>query len=241
DKLISERSDADARQLVVLGILLRQPSANRLHLRLRLLNAYAWSEKTDSPEVMGRPFLRRRLDYEVVVRHPDFAALGEVESSRHDADDGQLKLTRFDSFPDNVRIALEYATIEGIADHRHRAAAFFVIVVVQETKLGLHAKDVKEICVRDRAIDLRGDVVGKNAVRIRRVVRERLEAMALSSPIEKVGQGDLSDAAGARPERPDRNDALRILIRKRTQHYGIHNREDRRVGADAQSEDGNRN
>src|SRR6185437_3989431 len=156
-----------------------------------------------------------------VIRNPDFAALGKVESRRHYADNGQLKLARLDRFADDVRIALEHSAIKRIADYRHQRAAFLVGIVVQAAKLGLHAKDAKEMRIGDRAIDLGSYIVGKNAVRVRSVVGEGLETVALGLPIEEVGQGNLSDAPGAWPERPHRNDALRILIRKRTQHHRI--------------------
>ncbi len=165
-------------------------------------------------------------------------AVGKVERGRHHTDDLGCLAIEQHRLPDDRRVRAEPTRPDRVAQH-HNICTARLLLFRQKRAADLRSDtEQRKQAGRDhRPFDaLRTTVAGE--VESQRVVRgELLEGVAPIAIVHVLagGRRDLVDS-GPMQIAPDHHQPVRVPIRQRAQDHAIHHREDRGVGADAESE-----
>ena len=176
----------------------------------------------------------RRIEHERQV-HLD-ALVREVELRRHDADDRAPHAVHLDGLPDEIRPAPERGLPDLVRqDDDLRAVGPRLGHVEGPSRLRVHAERLEEIGRHERRVDL-PRVVGRRQVRLAR--REGADDGKGPRPLLEFQELGRRHPELVEPHRRKRardvDEALRLRVAERPQEDGVHNREDRRVRADAE-------
>jgi hypothetical protein len=159
-----------------------------------------------------------------------------LERRRHHAGDRERLIVHRDDPADCRRIGIESPPPQTVAQDHHPPAVRRVFVRSEvAAQDGAYAERPKEIRRHTHAANPLRLAVGDERGRPRSDERDLFEAVAAIAPVEI---GRVSDVAcgSIRTAIADQGEPLRRRVRERPQQHGIHDAEDRGVGADAKRE-----
>ena len=161
-----------------------------------------------------------------------------IHFARHDADDSEWRAVKIQDTSDDLRIAIEGAVPESIAQNNQRRRAGFVFIFGKgAAELRIEADDVEEI----RGHISAGDAfrfAARDATQVARFERARdgemLKRLRVVSPIEVIRQREGSvDAVGYFIQV---NDPLRLRKGSGRKEHCVNDTEDGGIRADAEGE-----
>ena len=170
-------------------------------------------------------------------RLPDFnAGIGILERCRHHADDLHRPAVERNHPADDGGVRLESPSPQPVTQHHDLLqAGLFLRARERPAHLRGHAKQRKETGGDDGALEALGfpdpGEVEADCV----VGRDVLEGVGAIPVIGELAGGH-GDLVGARPVQIARNkdEAVGVVIRERAEEHGVDDRENRRIGADAE-------
>jgi hypothetical protein len=242
-ELRMQRQDASAPAGVACRKLGRERRGDGGELGLRARDADTGFELRDGLHVTAGDVTRVGRQH---VRPPEIRRFArdrefldeQPEALRHDADHGLRPAVQLDGLADDRLIAAKAALPEVVAEN-HDCRLRVAILRVSEGAADerRHAEDRKK-----RRLDgLRHDLLRVASTgQVRAQVDHgghRVERRAALTPPYEVGRTHRVVLAWpVRAFFPERHDAMGLAERKTLEQHGVHDREDRRVGADAKCE-----
>ena len=238
-----QRDYRDATRVQPVWILFGDGSGHLVQLHRCLLEGYAGLEPRDELQVVtaavgARPFARGHH-----VRHPHLGRLSGADwigkSWWHHAQDLEWTVIQCEDLTDNAGIAAELLLPETIAQQRDAVASLHFLVGREAgSQDGSHAQHGKEL-VRDASGP---DVLGFTATSkdLPATAANRTDPLEhlLTSPPIQIDRRVLRTRRFARRRLAfsHRDQTIGILERQPSQDNGVHDREDRRPGADSQGQ-----
>ena len=208
------------------------------HRRRGLRDRHARLEPADHPDE-PRPGVGggRAFEHE---GGPHLGASGMDEAGRHHAHDGVALVVEGDRAPDHAGIGAEFPTPQRIGeDHDVVVARSRVFGSERAPQARGHPEDLEEVSrepVSDDRLRLAGPGEAAGPVARGAQVREHAAAVAVGG----VGHGRHRSARDAAlgAVLPDPDEPVRVGEGQRPQEHGVHDAEDRHVGADGDGEGG---
>jgi hypothetical protein len=244
DQIILKRTHADEPVLVPDRMRLLERRGNLVHLGLRLFHRDAWFQPGDALKIEVE--IVRVADALVGRDHigrPQFGRLRDAdgirEAGRHDAEHLVAAAFERDRATEDGGVRVEAPFPEAIAEDDHLMASPDLVLRGE----GLahrrpHPQDIEELrrdLLRLEVLRLRtrlpqGDIPGGDG-------RHGVEHLLLGGPVHVVLRRDPTRRGrGRRAPLADRDEPVVFVERQAAQHDGVHHREDRRAGADAEDE-----
>jgi hypothetical protein len=239
DELVPQRHERHRRGLVLGGKLAAQLGVDRIDVGACGVERRARLQPADGLQMLARA---AGIGNRSVVsdKRPHLGALIEalgderLEGRRHHADDREWPIVHRDHTSDGRRIAAEPAAPEAVAQDRRLPGGGRVFGGGEVTPdRRLHAERPEEVPGHAHPADPFRFAVGQQRRTPGADERHVFERMAAVAPVEERQVTDVAGRAG-RPPLADRDEAIGIRVRQRTEQHRVEDAEDRRVRADAE-------
>ena len=229
---VAHQDDGGALAFVARGILLRQARGDGGHLRLRCARRDAWFQPCNHPVIVAAA--RNGFRNHRIRRIPDVGLFRKMKTGRRHSGDRQAAIENANGFADGGVLAREMLLPIGVADNHRAGFSFFFSEKM--SRGGLQLKNVKEFRSYCGAVRVLGLCGRRGRALVVFIVGHRIEGGRLIVPVVEIGRRDRSVVPGFLPQRCEGDDAVRLVIRERTQQHGIHHAEHCRIRADADAE-----